>query len=67
MWPTKKSNEDTKLFIARLINEENDFFAVELARLKYYNGISSAQKLIETITFAHKKSIELLEKIYAEL
>jgi hypothetical protein len=64
MWPNKTSNEPAKLILAKLINEENNRYAMELEQLKTYPGI---QALLDTLSFAHKRVLTILEAAYGEL
>jgi hypothetical protein len=65
MWPVKPANnESAKLVIARLINEENDQYAQELRQLNGFPGIDG---VIDSLDFAHKRVLKLLEKAYGEL
>jgi hypothetical protein len=63
----RKSIEDVRLLVAQLINEENDNHAKRVATLDFCSDLTKAQELIEVLSFAHKKSIALLERIYKEL
>jgi hypothetical protein len=62
-----KNVEDVRLLIAKMINEENDNHAERLAALDFCYDLTKTQELLEILSFAHRKSIALLEKVYKEL
>ena len=59
-----KKTDDVKLYIARLINEENADYSKLLQNLNLLSSLESTKRLIETLAFSHKEKIDLLEKIY---
>lgn len=63
----KKTQEDIRLLVARLLNEENDDYAQLVKILDFASDLTSTQQLLETLSFAHKAKIELLERLYKEI
>lgn len=62
----KKPNEDVRLLIARLINEENERFSLKVGILKDID-VSDSKKLIEVLSYTHKEKIDLLNYLYGEV
>jgi hypothetical protein len=63
----KKSAEDIRLIVAQMLNEENDSYSHLIKSLNIYAHLTATQQLIETLNFAHKAKVELLERLYKEI
>jgi hypothetical protein len=64
---SKKTPEDIRLMMAQALNDENDSFARIIKGLSSYSDLTSAQQLLEALTFAHKEKVKLLEWLYREI
>ena len=63
----KKTTEEIRLIVAQMLNDENDSYSRLIKGLNFCSGLTSTQQLIETLTFAHKAKVELLERLYKDI
>lgn len=59
-----KTVEEVRLLIAQLLNQENDQYALLTAQIP---KLTAFNPILETLEYAHKEKIMLLERIYREL
>jgi len=61
------NKEDIKLYIAKLINEENENYSEFIKNIDLLLCLEPTQRLIEILKFSHKEKIDLLNKIYLNI
>ena len=60
----KHTQEETRLYVATLINEENADYAAKIEQLDSYPNTRASIELVEIFVYAHREKLRILEQLY---
>jgi hypothetical protein len=67
MTSQKESLEELKLFISKLMNEEQDRHSKTAEQIRSYLGLNLGQDTIKVINEVYKARVEILNKVYDKI